>query len=123
MHSSTTTDEDKLLKEALVTSDASNILIQIELLCFVVNKIQTMQYEFISKLCMNFYSEEAVKTAKDILFETAFPANDKKTRKIRRRGGGKKQNDLHDILNICLEIPEALCQGPSEFASFVYEQF
>ena len=106
----TTTDEDKLLKEALVTSVASNILIQIELLCIVVNTIQTMPYEFTSKLC--------TKTAEDILFETAFPANeDKKPRKIRRRGGGKKQNDLHDILKIGLEMPEALCDVAKDLAN------
>ena len=67
-----------------------------------------MPYEFISKLCTDFYNEEAVETAKDILFETAFTANaDKKPRNIRRRGAGKKQNDLHDILNVCLEMSEA----------------
>ena len=89
--------------ELLGTSVASDVPIQCELLCFVVNKIQTMPYEFISKLCTDFYNEEAVETAKDILFETAFTANaDKKPRKIKRRGAGNKQNDLHDILNVCL---------------------
>ena len=81
----TSTDEDTIIKELLGTNVASDVPIQCELLCFVVNNIQTMPYEFISKLCTDFYNEEAVETAKDILFETAFTANaDKKPRKIRR---------------------------------------
>ena len=115
---STSTDEDTIIKELLGTSVASDVPIQCELLCFVVNKIQTMPYEFISKLCTDFYNEEAVETAKDILFETAFTANaDKKPRKIRRRGAGKKQNDLHDILNVCLEMSEAPCYVAKDLAN------
>ena len=86
---SSSTDKDTILKEPLVMSVARDVPIQRELLCFVVNNIQTMPYEFISKLCPDFYSEDAVETAKDILFEKAFSANeDKKPRK--ETGAGKK---------------------------------
>ena len=70
----TSTDEDTIIKELLGTNVASDVPIQCELLCFVVNNIQIMPYEFISKLCTDFYNEEAVETAKDILFEMAFPS-------------------------------------------------
>ena len=75
---SSSTDKDMVLKEPLVTSVASDVPIQRELLCVVVNNVQTRPYEFISKLCPDFYSEDVVETAKVILFEKAFSANEDK---------------------------------------------
>ena len=76
-----------------------------EVLSFICNKVNIMPYEMIVKLCMDFYSNEDVESAKDILFNTAFSDTDEdKPRNIKRRGAGKRQSDLQDILNIFLEL-------------------
>ena len=77
-----------------------------EVLCFVSNKINIMPYDMICKLCTDFYSDADLEQAKDILFDTAFvQREDGRPRKIKRRGAGKKQSDMQDILNIFLEMP------------------
>jgi len=77
-----------------------------EVLCFVSNKINVMPYDMICKLCTDFYSDTDLEQAKDILFDTAFShRDDARPRKIKRRGAGKKQSDMQDILNIFLEMP------------------
>jgi len=76
-----------------------------EVLCFVSNKINIMPYELICKLCTDFYSDSDLEAAKDLLFETAFSALDEnRPRNIKRRGAGKKQNIVQDILNVFLEM-------------------
>ena len=74
-----------------------------ELLCFVSNKIEMLPYEMICKLCTDSYSDAEIEEAKDVLFETAF-SDESKPRKIKRRGAGKKQSDIQDIVNIFLEM-------------------
>ena len=38
-----------------------------ELLCFAVNKLDTMPYDVLVKTCANFYSPEKIQEAKDLL--------------------------------------------------------
>ena len=75
-----------------------------ELLCFVANKISSMPYDMLVKLCTDFYSENDVECAKDILFN-ASTISGESSRKIKRRGSSKKLYDVQDILNIFLELP------------------
>ena len=74
-----------------------------ELLCFLSNKVRSMTYDAIIKLCLDFYDEESVTAAKYTLLENvAVSNNDDKKRK--RIGPNKKINGMKDILNIFLEL-------------------
>lgn len=75
-----------------------------EVLCFMSNKINTMPYEMITKLCMDFYTDENIVAAKDVLFNTAVPHIDGRTRNIKRRGPNMRQSNIQDMLNVFLEI-------------------
>ena len=55
------------------------------------------------KLCMDFYDEDAVISAKTLLLEhVVIPDNDDKRK--RRIGGNKKATSMKDILNVFLEL-------------------
>ena len=43
-----------------------------ELLCFVMNKSSTMPFDMLVKLCTDFYSEDDVECANDILFNSVY---------------------------------------------------
>ena len=74
-----------------------------ELLCFLSNKVRSMTYDAIMKLCLDFYDEESVTAAKQTLLQhVAVSDNDDKKRK--RIGPNKKINGMKDILNIFLEL-------------------
>ena len=74
-----------------------------ELLCFLSNKVRSMTYESLMKLCMDFYDEETVIAAKTILLEhVVIPeADDKRKRRI---GPNKKVTSMKDILSVFLEL-------------------
>ena len=73
-----------------------------ELLCFLSNKVGSMTYDAIMKLCLDFYDEESVTATKHTLLQNvAVSDNDDKKRK--RIGPNKKINGMKDILNIFLE--------------------
>ena len=40
-----------------------------ELLCFLANKVRSMTYDRVMKLCMDFYDEESVIAAKTVLLD------------------------------------------------------
>ena len=74
-----------------------------ELLCFFANKVRSMTYDGVMKLCMDFYDEESVIAAKTVLLDhVTVPDTDDKKRK--RIGLNKKTNCMKDILNIFLEL-------------------
>ena len=97
----------------VVITDPSEPIIS-EVLCFIVTKITTMPYDMLVKLCVDFYSEQEIEKAKDVLFQTAVD-NDGDRWKIKRRADGKKLMHVRDILNIILElspdnVPIFLCK-------------
>ena len=60
---------------------AQNIVVN-ELLCFLSNKVRSMTYDSLMKLCMDFYDEEAVISAKALLLKhVVIPDNDDKRKK------------------------------------------
>ena len=74
-----------------------------ELLCFLANKVRSMTYDAVMKLCMDFYDEESVTAAKTVLLDhVTVPDTDDKKRK--RIGPNKKTNCMKDIMNIFLEL-------------------
>ena len=81
---------------------AQNIVVN-ELLCFLSNKVRSMTYDSLMKLCMDFYDEEAVISAKALLLEhVVIPDNDDNRKK--RIGENKKATSMKDILNVFLEL-------------------
>lgn len=92
--------------KAVIADSVEPTPIICELLCFVSNKINSMPFDMLLKLCTDFYDSETIEKAKDTLYDTAFK-NDISSvpRKIKRRGDSKKVNDIQDILNIFLELP------------------
>ncbi|KAK2166545.1 hypothetical protein NP493_1317g00000 [Ridgeia piscesae] len=58
----------------------------------------------IVKLLIDFYSDDDIASAKNILFQTAFNDRDA-PRLIKRKGKDKSLNNIQDILNIFLEMP------------------
>ena len=73
-----------------------------ELLCFATNKITTMPYDMLNKLCVDFYNENDIACAKDIIHAYR-PTSGR--RLVKHRGDIKKKRDVEDILNILLETP------------------
>ena len=79
-----------------------NIVVN-ELLCFLSNKVRSMTYDSLMKLCMDFYDEETVIAAKSTLLEhVIIPESDDKRK--RRIGANKKASSMKDILSIFLEL-------------------
>ena len=96
-----------------ISSQTINNVIVNELLCFISNKAYIMTYELVVKLCNDFYNDEDVKNAKDIIWtvleskEVAYPEGHRKPRKLRHNGTDKRLKDIQDILNVYLELPPA----------------
>ena len=79
-----------------------NIVVN-ELLCFLSNKVRSMTYDSLMKLCMDFYDEETVIAVKSTLLEhVIIPESDDKRK--RRIGANKKASSMKDILSIFLEL-------------------
>ena len=79
-----------------------NIVVN-ELLCFLSNKVRSMTYDSLMKLCMDFYDEETVIAAKNTLLEhVIIPESDDKRK--RRIGANKKASSMKDILSVFLEL-------------------
>ena len=79
-----------------------NIVVN-ELLCFLSNKVRSMTYDSLMKLCMNFYDEETAIAVKITLLEhVVIPeGDDKRKRSIR---ANKKATSMKDILSVFLEL-------------------
>ena len=89
--------------ENFYIAEADQIVVN-ELLTFVSDKINTLPYDMIVKLLVDFYSDDDIASAKNILFQTAFNDRDA-PRLIKRKGKDKCLNNVQDILNIFLEMP------------------
>ena len=57
----------------------------------------------LSKLCTDFYNDDDIACAKDILYNITEAHHDR--RRVKHRGSDKKQRDMQDVLNIFLELP------------------
>lgn len=80
--------------------DGEHEMIVNELLSFVSFKLNWMPPETIVQLCSNFYSDEAVETAKTMLYNLCADASDKQDRHIKRTGPNKKKSNLEDIVGL-----------------------
>ena len=63
---------------------------------FVSDKINTLPYDMVVKLLGDFYSDDDVASAKNILYQTAFNDRDA-PRLIKRKGKDKSLNNIQDI--------------------------
>ena len=103
----TSTDQLSAVTDNSHVSTLTNEIVSInELLCFISNKSETMTYELVVKLCVDFYDEAIIKESKDEIWEvldaTYFPDNHTKPRKKSHRSSDKKKKDIGNILNVFL---------------------
>ena len=87
-----------------------------ELLCFIVNKMNTLDTDTLIRLCSETYSEDEAKTSKDLVFGLLHNKEDP-TSLIKRHSTkvseSKKVKDLRDILQLLQE------KGTTELPQFV----
>ena len=75
-----------------------------EPLCFLTNKMDTMPADILMKLCHDFYDDDQIDGAKQLLHEVCMQMGNSLPRLIKRRGAQKKENDINDIMQVLLEI-------------------
>lgn len=75
-----------------------------EVLCFMKNKKDIFPFDILKQLCVEFYSDEDVLKAKELLYATAFLHlhENERPRRIDRRGAAKRQSDVEDMLRVLL---------------------
>ena len=74
-----------------------------ELLCFVVNKMDSLTTDILIKLCCDHYGDDEVESAKKTLFELC---NNESGRFVKRQGQNKRYNNLMDMVKLLHEIDE-----------------
>jgi hypothetical protein len=67
-----------------------------ELLCYIQNKLSVMGEESLVRLCTSAFTSDEIQTSKSLLFES-LPTN---KRKVQRKGDGKAQRDINDIVQL-----------------------
>ncbi|XP_063392099.1 uncharacterized protein LOC134677558 [Cydia fagiglandana] len=72
-----------------------NIVID-ELLAYIQNKLSVSTEDTLVRICKSSFSSMEIKTSKSLLFES-LPIN---KRKILRKGEGREQRDLEDIISV-----------------------
>ncbi|XP_041985152.1 uncharacterized protein LOC121737560 [Aricia agestis] len=82
----------------VVKCTSCNIVIN-EVLAFISNKIDVMDEQSISRICVTSFSESDIVTAKNLLFDSVSSAKRKKT----RRRDGKSARDIDDIISLLKE--------------------
>lgn len=88
----------------LLKCSSCNIVIN-EVLAFICNKIDVMNEESISQICVSAFADEDIHNAKNLLCESLPAEKRKKTRKR----NGKKLREIDDIICILKESdPEVL---------------
>lgn len=86
-----------------VKCNTCNVVIS-EILAFVQNKIDVMDEESLVRICTTSFTTDEVSSAKKLLFESA-PSS---KRKVNRRGNGKSERDLFDIITLLKETDPEL---------------
>ena len=66
------------------------------MLCFIVNKMDRIPGDVISKMCLETYSENEIEAAKKIVFDTCQPGE----RLRKRQGANKSATNMSDILRV-----------------------
>ncbi|XP_061717843.1 uncharacterized protein LOC133525562 [Cydia pomonella] len=67
-----------------------------ELLCYIQNKLSVMGEETLVRLCTSAFTSGEIQTSKSLLFES-LPTN---KRQVQRKGDGKGQRDINDIVQL-----------------------
>ena len=75
-----------------------------ELLCFMTNKMQTLPMQMIVQLCVSFYDDDVILSAKTKLHELRPSENS--TRVIRRKGPNRKEASVEDMYKFLDELGE-----------------
>ena len=98
--------ERLFLSRALLLKIMAPSVIVNEVLCFMKHKVNIIPFDILLKLCTDFYSDNEVKEAKEMFFETAFTNADdsERPRKVGRTGTAKRQKDAEDILKILMNM-------------------
>ena len=81
-HGSTAQDQTSTQADQTRSSGSDPVIS--ELLCFVSCNFSTMPYDMLVKLCTDFYSEEDIACAKDILYESVIHTKEQARRRIKR---------------------------------------
>ncbi|PZC77472.1 hypothetical protein B5X24_HaOG203350, partial [Helicoverpa armigera] len=93
---------------SVVKCNNCNVVIN-EVLAFICNKIDVMDEESISRICISAFSESEVKIAKDLLYDSISTTR----RKITRKRDGKTLREIDDIICLLKET------DPEEIPIFV----
>ena len=88
---------------ATAANDNASSPIINELLCFVSNKLSSIPYDMLIKLCTDFYKTDDISCAKDIMYTLRLHQDIR--RKVKHRGNEKAHRDIQDIVDILLELP------------------
>lgn len=83
------------MSSTAVKCASCNIVI-CELLSFVQNKIDVMDEDSISRLCISTYTKDEIVIAKNLLFDSVQSIK----RKVTRKKDGKSQRDIEDIISL-----------------------
>ncbi|KAI5642838.1 hypothetical protein NE865_05136 [Phthorimaea operculella] len=86
------------MSSKLVKCSGCNVVID-EVLAFVNNKIDVMTEESISKICISAFSPTDISNAKELLYSSL------SQKKKKRKGDGKKQRDIEDIIYTLKSTP------------------
>lgn len=84
-----------VMEQNIVKCNQCNLVIS-EILCFIQNKIDTMDEVSLIQICKSSFTEEDIKKAKSLLFQ-AIPNSKKMTV---RKNKGKNVRDLEDIIEL-----------------------
>ena len=79
-----------------------------ELLCFVHDKLKVMPPDSIGQVCGNFYNDNCVATAKQLLYDkcaSVCNSDDRSDRNIKRQGPNAKRDNMNDILSFMQRKP------------------
>ena len=89
--------------EQPTTDQVPSVPILNELLCFITNKISTMPYNMLVKLCVDFYKPDVISRARDVLHDKL--SREHGPRHVTHRGENKALRDIQDIVNMFLQTP------------------
>ncbi|CAH1250244.1 Hypp8827 [Branchiostoma lanceolatum] len=76
--------------------DSGGRIVINDLLCFIVNKMDRIPGDVISKMCLDTYTEIEIEAAKKLVFDTCQPSE----RPKERRGANKSTANMSDILRV-----------------------